>query len=93
MNARELKTILVISLVLITTQTALAGSVRNTVRQANKLYDKGHFNEAIKEYDQALTDQPQVLEPKFNKADCYFQLDDLAEAINLYKELPRKAKI
>jgi len=80
------------SLVLITAQTVSADSVRSTVRQANKLYDTGHFNEAIKEYDQALTDQPQLLEPKFNKADCYFQLDDLTEAINLYKEVAADSK-
>lgn len=92
MNARELKTIIVMSLVLITAQIVSAGSVYNTVRQANKLYDNGHFNEAIKEYDQALIDQPQMLEPKFNKADCYFQLDDLTEAINLYNEVAAGSK-
>jgi Ca-activated chloride channel family protein len=80
------------SLVLITAQIVSAGSAYNTVRQANKLYDNGHFNEAIKEYDQALTDQPQLLEPKFDKADCYFQLDDLTEAVNLYKEVAAGSK-
>lgn len=107
MNARELKmyhghlgrgitgwkpVILLISLVLATAQAVLADSVHKTVRQGNNLYDKGHFNEAIKEYDQAQTLQPQVLEPKFNKADCYFQLDDLAEAINLYNEVAAESK-
>lgn len=92
MNARELKTIIAISLALVTVQTVLAGTVQNTVRQGNKLYDKGHFNEAIKEYDQALIDQPQSSEPKFNKANCYFQLDDLVKAINLYNEVATESK-
>jgi tetratricopeptide (TPR) repeat protein len=91
-NAKELKTIIVISLVLITAQTVSAYAVRKIVLQANKLYNNGQFNEAIKQYDQALIDQPQVLEPKFNKADCYFQLDDLAEAINLYNEVAAGSK-
>ena len=92
MNARELKKIIIVSLVLMTAQTVLADSASSTVRQANKLYDKGQFNEAIKEYDQALIDRPEVLEPKFNKADCYFRLDDLAQAINLYNEVAAESK-
>lgn len=92
MNAGKLKTIIVISLALMTAQMVSAVSVRNTVRRANRLYDNGQFNEAIKEYDQALTNQPETPEPKFNKADCYFQLDDLTEAINLYNEVAADSK-
>lgn len=92
MNAREFKVIVAILLVLVTAQVVSAGTVHNTVRQGNKLYDKGHFNEAIKEYDQALIDQPQSPEPKFNKANCYFQLDDLAKAIDLYNEVAAESK-
>jgi Ca-activated chloride channel family protein len=91
-NAREFKVIIILLLVLITAQVVLAGSVHNTVRQGNKLYDQGHFNEAVKEYDQALIDQPQSLEPKFNKANCYFQIDDLAKAIDLYNEVAAESK-
>jgi len=91
-NARKVKAIVVISLVLVTVQAVLAGTAQNTVRRGNKLYDKGHFNEAIKEYDQALIDQPQSPEPKFNKANCYFQIDDLAEAIDLYNEVAAESK-
>jgi Ca-activated chloride channel family protein len=91
-NAKEFKVIIILLLVLITAQVVLAGSVHNTVRQGNKLYDQGHFNEAVKEYDQALIDQPQSLEPKFNKANCYFQIDDLAKAIDLYNEVAAESK-
>jgi Ca-activated chloride channel family protein len=79
-------------LILAFTQITLAGSVRDLVHQGNKLYDRGNFNDALKEYDQALIDQPQALEPKFNKANCYFQLDDLAEAIILYNEVAADSK-
>jgi len=91
-NAREFKAIFAISLVLVAVQAVLAGTVHNAVHQGNKLYNKGHFNEAIKEYDKALIDQPQSTEPKFNKANCYFQLDDLVKAINLYNEVATESK-
>ncbi len=94
MKARELKIIpiLSVSLVFAITQAVLANSVQNLVNQGNRLYDKGNFNEAIKEYDQALIDQPQTLEPKFNQANCFFQLDDLAKAIDLYNEVAAESK-
>jgi tetratricopeptide (TPR) repeat protein len=69
-----------------------ADSAEDLVNQGNRLYNKGSFNEAIKEYDEALIDQPQTLEPKFNQANCYFQLDDLAKAIDLYNEVAAESK-
>ncbi len=81
-----------LALILVITGVTMASSVQKLVHQANMLYDKGNFNEALQEYDQALIDSPQLLEPKFNKANCYFQLDDLAEAINLYNEVAAESK-
>ena len=92
MNAKKIKVITAILLASGVLQTVRAGSVQTSVRQGNKLYAQGNFNEAIKKYDQALVDEPQVLEPKFNKADSYFQLDDLARAIELYKEVAAGSK-
>jgi len=89
-KARGLKT--TIALTLAITGITLASSVQDRVRQGNKLYAGGNFNDALKEYDQALIDQPQALEPKFNKANCYFQLDDLAKAITLYNEVAADSK-
>jgi tetratricopeptide (TPR) repeat protein len=74
------------------TQVTLASSVQDLVHQGNKFYDKGNFNEALKEYDQAIIDQPQALVPKFNKANCYFQLDDLTKAIDIYNEVAAYSK-
>ena len=73
-------------------RAALANSADDPVNKGNALYDGRHFNEALKEYDQALIVQPDALEPKFNKADCYFQLDDLAKAIDLYNEVAAESK-
>ena len=91
MKAREFKTI-IIALVLALTGVTLASSVQDLVHQGNKLYGKGDFKDALKEYDQALIDQPQALEPKFNKANCYFQLDDIAKAIDFYNEVAADSK-
>jgi len=77
---------------LIFANIALANSVRDSVLQGNKLYDEEEFSEALKKYDEALIDSPQSLEPKFNQANCYFRLDDLAQAINLYNEVAADSK-
>jgi tetratricopeptide (TPR) repeat protein len=77
---------------LVFAEVTMAGSVKDLVQQGNKLYNKGNFNDALREYDQALVDQPQATEPKFNKANCYFQLDDLDQAINLYNEVAAESK-
>ena len=90
MNAGKAK--LTLLLILLTMQTAHADSAQTSLLEGNKLYHQGNFIEAIKEYDQALLDQPQVMEPKFNKANCYYQLDDLAQAIDLYNEVAAESK-
>jgi len=90
-KAREFKTV-IIALMLAFTQVTLASSAQDLVHQGNKLYGRGDFKDALKEYDQALIDQPQALEPKFNKANCYFQLDDLSKAIDFYNEVAVDSK-
>ena len=90
MKAREYKTIIILTLAF--TQVTMAVSIPDVVHQGNKLYDKGNFSDALKEYDQALIEQPQALEPKFNKANCYFQLDDLSKAIDIYNEVAANSK-
>ena len=79
-------------MVLLLSRLTLAGSVKDLIKHGNSLYNKGNFNDAIKEYDQALVDQPQSIEPKFNKANCYFHMDDLARAIDLYNEVAAESK-
>lgn len=71
---------------------AKAGSVRDTLRQGNGLYGDGKYTEAINKYNDALVEQPQAVEPKFNKANGYYRLDDLGEAVDLYQEVAAKSK-
>ena len=71
---------------------AKAGSVRETLRQGNGLYGDGKYTEAINKYNDVLVEQPQAVEPKFNKANGYFRLDDLGEAVDLYQEVAARSK-
>jgi tetratricopeptide (TPR) repeat protein len=91
-NERKLKTFATLLLVLPLLQAARAESARTSVRQGNRLYAQGNFNEAISSYEQALLEKPQAREPKFNKANSFYRLDDLAEAMDLYKEVAAESK-
>ncbi len=73
-------------------QAAFAESALDAISQGNQLYRQGKFNQAIELYDQALTDSPQVLEPKFNKANSYYRLDDIDNASDLYREVAAESK-
>jgi Ca-activated chloride channel family protein len=91
-NVRKLEIFLIILLALAATQIACADSARDLLGQGNKLYASEQFGDAITQYDQALVENPQATEPKFNKANSYYRLDDLAKAIDLYKEVAAEAK-
>ncbi len=68
------------------------GSAEELVRRGNGLYAEGRYNDAIAEYDQALVEAPQAVEPKFNKANSYYRLDDLSRATELYKQVAAEAR-
>jgi len=82
----------VLLLVMMPIQIVFAESAEELVHQGNKKYAEGKYNEAINEYDQALVDKPVTLRPKFNKANSYYRLDDLAKAMDLYEEVAAGAR-
>jgi Ca-activated chloride channel homolog len=69
-----------------------ADSARVAVRQGNGLYADGNYADAIKRYDTALVDQPGAVQPKFNKANSHYKLDDLGQAIDLYQQVAAESK-
>ncbi len=73
-------------------ETTQAEPAQTSVRQGNKLYNQGEYNEAIKKYDQALIEKSEAVEPKFNKANSYYRLDDLAKALDLYREVAAESR-
>jgi len=73
-------------------QSASGESAHSLLREGNKLFAQGNYNEAINKYDQALIEKPDALEPKFNKADSFFRLDDIEKALDLYREVSAESK-
>ena len=92
MNAKKHRIIAALLFVIIPVQIVFAETVVELVHQGNKKYAEGNFNEAINKYDQTLVDKPEAMRPKFNKANSYYRLDDLAKAMNLYEEVATKAR-
>jgi Ca-activated chloride channel family protein len=77
----------VTAVLLLLPQAVWAESARSLVHQGNQLYTDEQFNKAIKKYDEALIDKPEASEPKFNKANSYYRLDDLAKAMESFREV------
>ncbi len=65
---------------------------RDAVSQGNALYGQGQFDKAVNLYDQALTENPRLDQARFNKADAFFRMDDLAKAMDLYSEVSAQTK-
>ena len=92
MSVRRPHNSVLIVLLLVSVAAAGMDSVRQILRQGNRLYGDGQYAEAVNQYNEALIEQPQVLEPKFNKANSYYRLDDLGEAMDLYREVAAGSK-
>ena len=92
MNAGRHKRLVQLVLAVALAGTALGDPARVATRQGNKLYGRGNFNEAINKYDQALVESPEALRPRFNKANSYYRLDDLSQAMELYRGVAAESK-
>jgi Ca-activated chloride channel family protein len=90
-NGKKLKLVLLILLITMT-RPAFAESAKGIVDEGNKLYQQGQYQEAISQYENAMTKSPQAAEPRFNKANSYYRLDDLQQAIDLYKAVAAESK-
>jgi tetratricopeptide (TPR) repeat protein len=65
---------------------------REAVSRGNTLYGEAQYDKAIGLYDQALTENPRLDQARFNKADAFFRMDDLAKAMDLYNEVSSQTK-
>ena len=62
------------------------------VSQGNALFSQGQYNQAVSQYDQALTEDAKLEQARFNKADAFYRMDDLAKAIEGYNEVSAQSK-
>jgi tetratricopeptide (TPR) repeat protein len=92
-NERKLKfNILIFILLSLVSSAAIAESPRSLVDKGNAFYEDGKFEEAVAEYDKAISLAPNATEPKFNKAKCKVKTDDIDGAIDLFKEVAVSTK-
>lgn len=92
MNEKRHRIIAALLIGVISTQSVFAQTARTSIIEGNKLYADGDFAKAIDAYDRALVDMPDAVEPKFNKANSYYRLDDLAKATDIFKEVAAQAR-
>ena len=69
-----------------------ADTAKSMVESGNRLYAEGSYVEAVGEYDRAITAAPEAAEPKFNKANAYYRLDDYAGAADLFRQAAAETK-
>jgi Ca-activated chloride channel family protein len=77
---------------LVSAQVVHAESAREALQQGNRLFGDSKYSEAVNKYNEALVEQPQAMEPKFNKAGSYYRMDDLGQAMDLYREVAADSK-
>ena len=92
MNEKKCKILFILLTVLSMHQFVRADSAHDLVQKGNNLYRADKYSGAIDQYNRAIQEAPTALEPKFNKANSYFRLDDLAAAIDLYREVAVSSK-
>lgn len=68
-----------------------AGSAVSFLKEANALYDKGNFNEALAVYRKAIVAGENNTIACFNIANSYFQLDSIAQSIVYYRAVTDEA--
>ncbi len=73
----------IIFIVLLTTQFFFAQSGFD---RGNYLYQKGRYQEAIKEYESVLASQQHSSELYFNLGNCYYKLNKVAPAVYNYEK-------
>ncbi len=70
----------------------ILNSCSHTVKQAQKAYQNGQFDQALKIYQEEITKKPEDELLRFNEANCYFQLSNYNRAIFNYAGLTNSEK-
>jgi Ca-activated chloride channel family protein len=76
--------LLAAALLLALCSTATADRVYEQNKRANRLYDQGKYEEALKLYDDALVESPDEHKLRINKGSAQYQLEQYRDAIESY---------
>jgi tetratricopeptide (TPR) repeat protein len=68
-----------------------AQSTNKLLREGNKFYNKGKYNNATESYSKALQKAPQDLRAGFNQADALYRLNELDKAKELFTAVTKAA--
>jgi Ca-activated chloride channel homolog len=77
---RPIGVFIIIGLVLLFPALSQADSPSSLVQKGNTAYEKGHFDEALKAYEQAGVDDPESPQISFNEGAAYYRKGDFAKA-------------
>jgi len=86
-NARRHSVVWTIVLAVSCGPAAMGQTGADRVRSGNALYQQGQYDQALTQYDKALIEDPRLDQARFNKANTFFRMDDLAGAMDLYNEV------
>jgi len=89
-NAKGIKFVIV--LVAASAGAVWAAGAKSLVKQGNQAYADGEYLKAVEHYDLALADAPKAVVPLFNKANSYYHMDDLDQALSLFRDVDLQAK-
>jgi len=91
-NEKRIK--LVCLLVLVAGSIGSGGRIDITdiVVRGNGLYETGQYDEALREYEQMDLEQADDAVLLYNRANCYYKLEDFSEASSLYSKVSTRSK-
>ena len=92
MSAGRFRTAIFVLMGLFMAAHVQGASPEKYVREGNRHYAGGEYTQAIEAYDAALLEKQEAFEPKFNKANSYYRLEDLDKAVDLYREVAAESK-
>jgi Ca-activated chloride channel family protein len=77
---RPISVFMIIGLILFFPGLSQAASPSSLIQKGNTAYEEGHFDEALKAYEQAGVDDPESPQISFNKGAAYYRKGDFAKA-------------
>lgn len=89
-NPRRTKTGAAVAVLLLATPFARAATIESTLREGNKQYGAGRFDEALDSYGRASGRKPADPRPMFNAGDALYRLERDSEAASAFDAASRQ---